>query len=188
MLNWFKRKETSVTSEVVTPKRTMSVTGHRPSKLYGYNLEHIGYIRMKEFFISYIVDGGFTHCISGMALGVDTVFALAVLEAKEDYPDLNITLECALPCLNQECRWMVPSQLMYHDILSRADKITYVSSKPYDNSCMQDRNEYMVNHSDVVLAIWDGTSGGTSNCVRYARKVQKEVDIINPSMFIENRR
>lgn len=33
----------------------------------------------------------------------------------------------------------------------------------------QKRNEWMVDHATMVLAVWDGTSGGTSNCVCYAK-------------------
>ena len=41
---------------------------------------------------------------------------------------------------------------------------------------MQQRNELMVNDSDMVLALWDGESaGGTWNCIQYAGKVEKEI-------------
>jgi len=45
---------------------------------------------------------------------------------------------------------------------------------------MQKRNEYMVDNADIVIAVWDGTKGGTCNCVRYAKKLGKDIVIINP--------
>ena len=33
----------------------------------------------------------------------------------------------------------------------------------------------MVDLSDMVAAFWDGSSGGTGNCVRYALKVGKKM-------------
>lgn len=45
---------------------------------------------------------------------------------------------------------------------------------------MQKRNEYMVNLADKVIAVWGGSSGGTANCVRYAKSVGKEIIIIKP--------
>ncbi|MFA5401743.1 MAG: hypothetical protein WC359_14930 [Dehalococcoidia bacterium] len=32
------------------------------------------------------------------------------------------------------------------------------------------RNQYMVDSADLVIACWDGSSGGTANCVKYAEK------------------
>jgi uncharacterized phage-like protein YoqJ len=44
----------------------------------------------------------------------------------------------------------------------------------------QKRNEWMVDHADEVVAVWDGTSSGTANCVAYAKKVGKPVWRIHP--------
>jgi uncharacterized phage-like protein YoqJ len=40
---------------------------------------------------------------------------------------------------------------------------------------MQTRNKWMVDHSDMVLSLWDGSAGGTANCIEYARHVDKPV-------------
>ena len=41
------------------------------------------------------------------------------------------------------------------------------------------RNDYMVDHSDLVLAIWNGEqSGGTWHTIQYAKTKGKQVDII----------
>lgn len=35
---------------------------------------------------------------------------------------------------------------------------------------MQSRNEWMVNRSNIVIALWDGSEkGGTYNCLKYAK-------------------
>ena len=39
----------------------------------------------------------------------------------------------------------------------------------------QRRNEFMVDAADVLAAFFDGSQGGTANCVRYANKVGKKV-------------
>lgn len=42
------------------------------------------------------------------------------------------------------------------------------------------RNRYMVDHSDTVLAIWNGEeSGGTWQTIKYARSKNKKIDIIH---------
>lgn len=45
---------------------------------------------------------------------------------------------------------------------------------------MQKRNEYMVDLADRVIAVWDGSKGGTANCIKYAEKVGKEIIKIKP--------
>lgn len=156
----------------------ISVTGHRPNKMYGYNLKDTRWIELKNKFKEILKQNNCTEAISGMALGVDTVFALAVLELKnEDYP---IKLHCAIPCKNHSCKWIKESIDLYNKILSKADIVKLVSDEEYKPWLMQKRNEYMVDLADKVIAVWDGTNGGTGNCVKYANKVKKDVIRILP--------
>lgn len=49
---------------------------------------------------------------------------------------------------------------------------------------MQKRNEYMVNHSDFVLIVWNGKEkGGTYNTLKYTQKKKKNYDIIGLNEF-----
>jgi uncharacterized phage-like protein YoqJ len=113
-----------------------------------------------------------------MALGVDTVFALAVLELKDK--GYNIKLHCAIPCLNHSSKWFEESVVLYKEILDKADVVKFVTEQPYQVWMMQKRNEYMVNRADKVIAVWDGSKGGTGNCVAYAKKQNKDIILIRP--------
>ena len=53
------------------------VTGHRPNKLYGYNLSDHRWEKLKERFKQILKENNCDEAITGMALGVDTVFAIA---------------------------------------------------------------------------------------------------------------
>lgn len=152
-------------------------TGHRPPKI---NSENETFVRnaLTECVAS-LTGRGFTHFISGMALGVDMIAAEVVLEAKNSNP--AITLECAIPCRSQASRWSAADRKKYADILGRADKTTYVSEH-YSPFCMQLRNAYMVDNSDVVVAVFDGSSGGTANTVNYAGRRNREIIFISPEV------
>lgn len=113
-----------------------------------------------------------------MALGVDTVFALATLELKDE--GYGIKLHCAIPCKNHSCKWIKESVDQYNEILSKADIVKLVSAEEYKPWLMQKRNEYMVNLADKVIAVWNGSSGGTANCVRYAKSIGREIIMIKP--------
>lgn len=153
------------------------VTGHRPSKLFGYNLSDPRWMHLKETFKILLMQNDCTEAITGMALGVDTVFALAVLELRDmGYP---IHLHCAIPCRGQDSRWPWSSKKQYRDILNQADVVTMVSNEPYSPYLMQKRNEYMVDLSDKVIAVWNGLPGGTANCIQYAKDTGKEIVFVN---------
>ena len=156
----------------------ISVTGHRPNKLYGYDVADWRYTKLKNDLRVLLVHNHCTEAITGMAMGVDMIFAIAVLELqKEGY---DIKLHCAIPCQNHDAMWSDETKDLYHRILKRADKVVLVSDIPYQPWVMQKRNEYMVNLADMVIAVWDGSKGGTSNCVKYAKKVGKPLMVVNP--------
>ena len=133
---------------------------------------------MKNKFKDILKQEKCTEAITGMALGVDTVFALAVLELKKEGYDIR--LHCAIPCKNHSSKWFAESVKMYNEILSKADTVKIVTDEPYQAWMMQKRNEYMVDLADKVIAVWDGTNGGTANCARYAMKKDKEVILMRP--------
>ena len=154
------------------------VTGHRPNKLYGYDITNPKWVELKEKFKTLLINNNCTEAITGMALGVDTVFALAVLELKAI--GYKIKLHCAVPCKNHSSKWNRESVDLYNKILLKADIIKIVSDEEYRPYLMQKRNEYMVNISDKVIAVWDGSNSGTANCIKYAEKCNKEIIRIVP--------
>lgn len=156
---------------------TACFTGHRPQSLpCKFDEAHPVCIKIKNqlqrLIIGLIEKKNVTHFISGVALGVDTWAAEIVLELKDDYP--NITLEAAVPCRSQTCSWNVKSKERYNRLLSLCDKVTYVN-ETYTKDCMMERNIYMVDNSDYVVAVWNGKASGTGNTVNYAISHHKEV-------------
>ncbi len=122
-----------------------------------------------------IAEYGITNFISGMALGVDMDFAEIVLKLRDRYP---VTLECAIPCPEQTLKWSDKDKLRYDGILKRADIVNLVSEQ-YTRECMLKRNRYMVDKSELVIAVFNGIQkGGTWYTINYANKENKHVEII----------
>ena len=160
---------------------TCCFTGHRPDKLpWGTDERDPRCLALKKS-IARELEGlylrGYRHFISGMAQGVDMYAAEIVLELKAEYP--FITLEAAIPCETQAAKWSEPLRDRYYKIAELCDHETMLQ-KQYTSDCMQKRNQYMVDHADILLAVWDGTSSGTGSTVRYARTKNKAVWIIDP--------
>ncbi len=118
---------------------------------------------------------GITDFISGMALGVDIDFAEIVLKLRDRYP---VSLECAIPCPDQTLKWNYNDKLRYESILKRADKVSLISER-YTPDCMLKRNRYMVDKSELVIAVFNGIEkGGTWYTINYAERNQKPIELI----------
>jgi len=163
-------------------EKTCCFTGHRISKLPWYGNEDdprcIEMIEKLESMLQRIYNGGYRHFVSGMALGCDTYFAEAVIRLRERYGD--VTLEAAIPCRSQAERWSYSQRQRYEALLRQCDTVT-VLQEQYTPDCMMKRNMYMVDKSNVLLACFNGRSGGTLNTIRYA----KEKGLICPIIRIE---
>ncbi len=160
---------------------TCCFTGHRPNKLpWGYNERGIRFFLFKNKLrktIEESIKNGYKYFISGMALGSDMLCAEIVLNLKKKHP--NIMLECAIPCINQTKKWLKTSIDRYNAIISEADKVTYVSNKAYFNGCMQNRNKYMIDTSSLLIAVYNGSPGGTKQTIDYATKQNLKLVLIN---------
>jgi uncharacterized phage-like protein YoqJ len=172
--------------DIVHPKlTTVAFTGHRPSNSniggYDESTPRIQAIKKRLFDeIDLSVRTGYDRFISGMALGVDVWAAEIVLSLRDDakYP---IKLICAIPFEGQEKAWKQESVTRWKSILDRADGIIYVNDPGYAPWKMQTRNQWMVNNSNLLIAVWDGTDGGTGNCVKYAKSKDANIIQIDPS-------
>lgn len=158
-------------------ERTCCFTGHRPDKLpWGTDERDPRCLALKrslEREIEGLYLRGFRHFISGMARGADLYFAEAVLAVKEKYRELS--LEGALPCQTQSDHWPEEERLRWRRILDACDLETMVQQN-YDRWCMHRRDRYMVDRSAAILAVFDGTPGGTLYTLNYA--MDKKLDIL----------
>jgi uncharacterized phage-like protein YoqJ len=159
---------------------TACFTGHRPNKLKGYNPDDNKELlwEIHNAIVYLIENKKVTTFINGLALGVDMWSAKIVLKLKEKYP--HIKLISAIPCRNHSSKWNLESRLMWEEICEKSDEVVLVTDEDYKPYLMQVRNEWMVSKSDYVVAVWDGSGGGTANCVKSAEKQNKEIIRIAP--------
>ena len=144
-------------------------TGHRPNKLpWRYNEEdprcHALKCRMADA-VELAYEQGFRHFLCGMAQGCDLYFCECVLALREKYSD--VTIEAAIPCPTQADAWPAAEQERYAKLVGACDFETLVSAR-YTSSCMQRRDRYMVDHASLLIAAFDGSTGGTRYTVEYA--------------------
>ena len=147
-------------------------TGHRPEKL---SLPESEVKAELEKEIRLAIADGINVFITGMAPGVDIWAAEIVLELRKK-EELSLKLIAASPHPGFENRWSIEWQKRYAAVMAKADFIKEVCSH-YSRGCYQIRNEWMVDHSARVIAVWNGSPSGTKNTIMYAKR--KGVPVIN---------
>ncbi len=156
-------------------------TGHRPQKLaWRFNENDERCIKMRlqtKQEIEKAILRGYDTFLCGLALGFDIICAELVLELKSKYP--YIKLFGAIPCRNQSERWSMAKKERYNKVLLKLNGSRCIYDK-YTEGCMQERNQYMINNSSLVIALYNGLGGGTKSTLDYAKSLGKEVIVVKP--------
>lgn len=148
-------------------------TGHRPQKLggYGYAAEQKR-LQLARTIVELLEP---EEATTGMALGWDTAWAIACIEA-------GIPLTAAVPHRGYEDIWPEASRQVFYGILDIAEDIVYVdevdgyevrgiASGVYHVAKLDKRNKWMGDNTDFCAAVWDGSKSGTGNCIAYLEKI-----------------
>lgn len=159
----------------------VAFTGHRPNKLGGY--DHINPIfaeRTIACLTKLQAEEPITVAYNGLALGYDQLALTICL-------NMGIPVIGCIPILGQDSRWPIKSRTHYQKLLTQVETVKIYEEIYSDTEywrakrargtsfyhLMQIRNEYMVDNADVVIGCWDGTTGGTYNCLMYAKNLGK---------------
>ena len=150
-------------------KATCCFTGHREDKL-----RRMGMVVRRELkkTIRQAVKDGYTTFITGMAYGVDIWAGEIVADLKKRNKDIRLI--AAVPFDGFESGWDDEWKKRYHELLEKADEVHYICDR-YFRAAYQRRNEWMVDRSSRVIAVYNGEPGGTRNTINYAEKHQVPV-------------
>ena len=159
---------------------TCCVTGHRPKGFPfprdSENFAYCKYLDELEAEIERVIREGCCHFISGMADGADIDYANTVLMLRNN--GKPITFEAALPYPIVPTKPITAYTAERDMILLQCNKKQIVSPH-YHKGCFMQRNRYMVDQSDWVIAIWNKShQGGTWNTIQYARNAGKSIRYI----------
>ena len=153
--------------------KTCCFTGHRPEKI----TENVDIIKANlSYEIQKAIDLGYDTFITGMALGTDTWAGEIMLEFKKH--NENIKLICAVPFNGVEKNRTPELQKIFHEILDNSDDSHYLSKK-YTRWAVLARDEWMVDNSSYVIAVFNGSYGGTQHTLDYAKKMERKISYVN---------
>ncbi len=111
--------------------------------------------------------------LSGMALGVDTDAVKVWIEMAGKGP----AVVAVVPFPGQESRWPKPSRTLYQELLRDwVVGTVYVSKVPPKDDAearrmMLARDEWLCCAADEMIAVYDGSSGGTAHTYSYWQRL-----------------
>ena len=153
----------------------LSVTGHRPSLSTFPDTDRV-LAQLRTFAKRLLQFHDPDKVLTGMAKGWDTAVAQACC-------DMHIPFVACVPFPNQDEFWEAYDRKRYQSLLKRAADVVFTSSELFPRGSNQltplyyQRNRYMVDNSDRLLALWDGReTGGTWYTVQYATEKGKPVE------------
>ena len=88
---------------------------------------------------------------------------------------LGIPFIAAVAFEGQDRRWPQASRDRFNRLILAAESVEIVNPRNplhmFDAArALEMRNRWMVDRADRMLALWDGSFGGTCNCLAYADK------------------
>ena len=95
-----------------------------------------------------------------MARGGDFYFAELVTQLRVKHPE--VTLEAVIPYREQSRHWEPADRRRYLALVKSCNAVT-ILQEDYTPQCMQRRNQYMVDRSRLVIALYSGAAGGASS-------------------------
>ncbi len=155
-------KELNIKNEA--PLKVCAFTGHR-------EMDELQVKTLEGTLIS-LIEEGVEEFLCGMAKGFDLYAASCVIKLKKRYP--HIKLIACIPFYGQEKSYSQKDKLLYVEALKNCNETVYLSDHYY-KGCMQNRNRYMADKADVLVAYLKKDVGGTAYTVKYFLKTNKRV-------------
>ncbi len=139
-------------------------TGHRPEKLSFSEAEVKAGLTEQ---IKKAVEDGYTTFITGMGKGVDLWAGEIVCKLRDN--GSRIKLVAANPYDGFGKGWPAEWRSLHREMLEKADFVENVCPG-YHKDCFLVRDKWMVDHSDLVIAVFNGAPGGTKFTIEYTKK------------------
>lgn len=164
-----------------------AITGHRPVRFkwkYQENDTRCKRLkrRMQEQFIL-LYEQGVRHFYVGGALGVDMWAGEILLRLKEQPEYSGIELMIVLPFEGHDIDWDDRSRRRIEFLIRHSTKTIVIGTADEPAIAYRERNYYMVDHADCLLAVYDNgrnLRSGTGMTVHYAEKKGLPVILIHP--------
>jgi uncharacterized phage-like protein YoqJ len=141
--------------------KNLLVTGYRAHELSIFDQKHKGIAYIQKAITARLiplVEEGLEWVITPGQYGVDLWACEAVIELKENYPQLKLSILTAFT--NQEEKWKEDKKQFYRDILKNVDYFGSVSKEPYSGIWQfTARDNLLFRKTEGILLVYDEEAG-----------------------------
>lgn len=135
-------------------------------------IKSIIYIKVTNY-----IDKGFKKFYIGMSNGIDLWVGEILLELKlTQYPEMEIV--AVKPFKNHGSNFSINDKILYHEILKSASQEICLHNEKFMGAYLE-RNRYMVENTTHLLAFICDYDSGTGYTIKYAKSLNKSVEVIN---------
>lgn len=168
--------------------KSVCFSGHRASKMPfdEKGIEHERLETILKLEIIKLVRDGYVDFYAGGQNGIDLLCSMLVLNVKEEL-DATINLHVILPYRDIDKGFSQSEKDQFHFVKKEAYEVVCLNER-YTPNCYRQRNQYMVDRSDLLLAVCHSKqSSGTGMTIRLAEKAGIDKVLLNPLTFIITR-
>ena len=141
--------------------KNLLVTGYRAHELGIFDQKHKGIAYIKKAITSKLIpliEDGVDWVITPGQYGVDLWACEAVIELKNQYPHLKLSIITAF--LNPEEKWKDDKKQYYQEILKGVDYYGSVSKQPYSGVWQfTARDDLLLRKTEGILLVYDEDAG-----------------------------
>lgn len=168
------------------PTFAVAFSGHRPNRLPSSESQLSKLAIKLQLELQRLHMLGYDTVYCGMAEGADRLCYEAVLCNNLFKANIDkMQLHCVFPYAAASNRSSSAIRCDANDDIPFSDRITIISPK-YRPGCFHQRNRFLVDNSDILLTVYDGSNkGGTAYTIEYARKQGKPIIMINPYTLVQ---
>ncbi|WP_300103116.1 SLOG family protein [uncultured Alistipes sp.] len=121
---------------------------------------------------------GYRTFLTGMAMGFDLAAGEAVLALRAKHPGMRLV--AVIPFRGQEERFSAEDRARFRTVEAASDKVV-ILSETFHRGCYAVRNRFLADNASLVVAWYDGSSGGTQYTLRRAFARSLEVWNLHPA-------
>lgn len=171
--------------------KACAITGHCPGRFkWKYKEDNNGCKRLKKRMrdqFTMLYTQGVHRFYVGGALGVEMWAGEILLRLKELPEYSGIELMIVLPFERHDVDWDDRSRKRMDFLIHHSAQTVIIGTAEKQAIAYKDRNYYMVNHADCLLAVYDNNRSlrsGTGMTVRYAEKKGLPITLIHPDTAV----
>ncbi|MBQ8965574.1 SLOG family protein [Ruminococcus sp.] len=182
--------------ELITDKAvTCCFTGHRSRDLpFGGDVSRQGVknlISTIQLVCSRAYEAGYRTFMTGMADGADIICGSVIMDMMNDVRYKGMKLICVLPYREQRRELSSAGDRYIHSLLLERAEYVVVTGEAHDRGRYRERNQYMVDHSSALIAVYKEKQrgSGTLQTINMAKRAGLTTHIIeldkNPQFYID---